>query len=112
MRRAAPVTSTTGGVAGRAIDMTGLSGGVAYPERPVFPPRCRMSTDSPSHRPDAQQRQRESSALPAPDADALAHSARLDALIRAQIAENGGAIPFSRFMELALYAPGLGYYSA
>ena len=71
-----------------------------------------MSTDSPSHRPDAQQRQREANALPAPDADALAHSARLDALIRAQIADNGGAIPFSRFMELALYAPGLGYYSA
>jgi len=47
-----------------------------------------------------------------PDADALDHSARLDALIRAQIAENGGAIAFSRFMELALYAPGLGYYSA
>jgi len=71
-----------------------------------------MSTDSPPHRPDAQQRQRESSALPLPDADALDHSARLDALIRAQIAENGGAIPFSRFMELSLYAPGLGYYSA
>jgi SAM-dependent MidA family methyltransferase len=48
----------------------------------------------------------------APDADAQAHSARLLALIRAQIAGNGGAIPFSRFMELALYAPGLGYYSA
>ena len=47
-----------------------------------------------------------------PDADALAHSARLRALIRAQIADAGGAIPFSRFMELALYAPGLGYYSA
>jgi len=71
-----------------------------------------MSTDSPSHRPDAQQRQRESSSLPVPDADALDHSARLDALIRAQIADNGGAIPFSRFMELALYAPGFGYYSA
>ncbi len=51
--------------------------------------------------------------LPTPDADALAHSARLDALIRAQIAaSDGAAIPFSRFMELALYAPGLGYYSA
>lgn len=71
-----------------------------------------MSTDSPSHRPDAQQRQREANALPTPDADALAHSARVDELIRAQIAGNGGAIPFSRFMELALYAPGLGYYSA
>jgi len=50
--------------------------------------------------------------LPVPDADAAAHSARLDALIRAQIGAAGGAIPFSRFMELALYAPGLGYYSA
>jgi SAM-dependent MidA family methyltransferase len=47
-----------------------------------------------------------------PDADALAHSAHLQALIRERIAAAGGAIPFSRFMELALYAPGLGYYSA
>jgi SAM-dependent MidA family methyltransferase len=52
------------------------------------------------------------SSLPAPDADALAHSARLAALIRSRIEANGGAIPFSRYMELALYAPGLGYYSA
>jgi len=53
------------------------------------------------------------STLPVPDADALAHSARLTALIREQItAADGAAIPFSRFMELALYAPGLGYYSA
>ena len=50
--------------------------------------------------------------LPLPDADALAHSERLAGLIRNEIAANEGAIPFSRFMELALYAPGLGYYSA
>jgi SAM-dependent MidA family methyltransferase len=50
--------------------------------------------------------------LPPPDADALAHSERLSAWIRQEIAGAGGAIPFSRFMELALYAPGLGYYSA
>jgi SAM-dependent MidA family methyltransferase len=50
--------------------------------------------------------------LPEPDADARAHSARLAELIRAQIRAAGGAIPFSRYMELALYAPGLGYYSA
>ena len=50
--------------------------------------------------------------LPEPDADALAHSARLQQAIAQQIASEGGAIPFSRFMELALYAPGLGYYSA
>src|SRR5690606_24533611 len=47
-----------------------------------------------------------------PAAEALAHSAQLQALIQQQIADNGGSIPFSRFMELALYAPGLGYYSA
>ncbi len=48
----------------------------------------------------------------APDAAALAHSERLLALIREQVAGSGGVIPFSRYMELALYAPGLGYYSA
>jgi len=50
--------------------------------------------------------------LPLPDAVALAHSDRLAALIRAEIAAEGGSIPFSRFMERCLYAPGLGYYSA
>ena len=46
------------------------------------------------------------------DPDARAHSERLADLIRDQIASNGGVLPFWRFMELALYAPGLGYYSA
>ena len=51
--------------------------------------------------------------LPPPEADALEHSAQLAALIRHQIAAAPErAIPFSRFMELCLYAPGLGYYSA
>lgn len=50
-------------------------------------------------------------APPLPDPDALAHSERLRALIAAEI-EASGSIPFSRFMELCLYAPGLGYYSA
>ncbi|MGE0558066.1 MAG: class I SAM-dependent methyltransferase [Burkholderiales bacterium] len=50
--------------------------------------------------------------LPQPPADALAVSTRLHALIRAEIAAAGGWISFARFMELALYAPGLGYYSA
>ena len=50
--------------------------------------------------------------LPAPEPEARAHSERLAELIRAQVRAAGGAIPFSRFMELALYAPGLGYYSA
>jgi SAM-dependent MidA family methyltransferase len=56
--------------------------------------------------------QRAVSTLPAPDADAQAHSARVAAAIAAEIAAAGGAITFSRYMELALYAPGLGYYSA
>src|SRR5437868_13659028 len=49
--------------------------------------------------------------LPLPSSDALAASQALQRLIAAEIAEQGGAIPFSRFMELALYAPNLGYYS-
>ena len=47
-----------------------------------------------------------------PDVDAQAHSERLRALIQEQVFASGGAIAFSRFMELCLYAPGLGYYSA
>ncbi|OJZ17173.1 MAG: hypothetical protein BGP21_00615 [Thiobacillus sp. 65-29] len=50
--------------------------------------------------------------LPAPSADALAHSQRVTAHLAALIAAAGGWIPFSRFMDAALYAPGLGYYSA
>ena len=50
--------------------------------------------------------------LPAPSPDAAAHSERLAALIRAEIAAAGGWIGFDRYMELALYAPGLGYYAA
>jgi len=49
--------------------------------------------------------------LPAPDTDALAASHSLQQLIAADIEQHGGAIAFSRFMELALYAPRLGYYS-
>lgn len=50
--------------------------------------------------------------LPEPDADAQAHSMALIDLIRDAIADNGGQISFARYMELALFAPGLGYYSA
>ena len=50
--------------------------------------------------------------LPAPAADELALSAKLASLIHQEIAAASGSIPFSRFMELCLYAPGLGYYSA
>jgi SAM-dependent MidA family methyltransferase len=51
-----------------------------------------------------------------PDIDNLpaaqTHSERLCVLIRNDIAANGGQITFARYMDLALYAPGLGYYSA
>ena len=50
--------------------------------------------------------------LPEPDAAARAHSERVTAHIRAAIASSGERIAFSRYMELALYAPGLGYYAA
>lgn len=50
--------------------------------------------------------------LPSPDHDALAHSQRLAELLREEIRAQHGSIPFSRFMERCLYAPGLGYYSA
>src|SRR5262245_33513534 len=50
--------------------------------------------------------------LPAPPPDALATSAALSRAIAAEIAAAGGAISFARYMELALYAPGMGYYMA
>jgi len=50
--------------------------------------------------------------LPTPDADARQHSRRLQTHIADAIAAAGGWISFARFMELALYAPGLGYYTA
>lgn len=50
--------------------------------------------------------------LPQPDVSACEHSALLATLIRNTIAANSGWIDFSRYMQLALYAPGLGYYSA
>ena len=48
----------------------------------------------------------------APDAgpEPGAISSALAARIREEIAARGGTMPFSRFMELCLYAPGLGYY--
>ncbi len=50
--------------------------------------------------------------LPEPSAEAREHSEKTSALIRQEIEAAAGWIPFSRYMELALYAPGLGYYSA
>jgi len=49
--------------------------------------------------------------LPVPSSDALAASHALQHLIAADIERNAGGISFARYMELALYAPDLGYYS-
>lgn len=49
--------------------------------------------------------------LPLPDSAAAEHSERLREHIRAAIRQAGGWISFARYMDLALYAPGLGYYS-
>lgn len=50
--------------------------------------------------------------LPLPSQDACEHSAKLIVEIGRELTHEGGWISFARFMELALYAPGLGYYAA
>ena len=52
------------------------------------------------------------STFPPPSAEVQAHSARVLRFIRAQIEAAGGSISFAQYMAQALYAPGLGYYSA
>jgi SAM-dependent MidA family methyltransferase len=49
--------------------------------------------------------------LPIPSAQAQAHSAQLQSLIQQHIQQQGGWIDFATFMHMALYTPGLGYYS-
>lgn len=48
--------------------------------------------------------------LPAPDAESLARSQTLSARIAAAIVAADGWVSFARYMEMALYTPGLGYY--
>lgn len=50
--------------------------------------------------------------LPEPDKISAEHSHKLASQIQQVIAAKGGAIPFSEFMHLALYAPAMGYYAA
>jgi len=47
-----------------------------------------------------------------PSQEAYAHSLQLSNLIAKEMDQFGGSIPFSRYMDLALYSPGLGYYAA
>lgn len=50
--------------------------------------------------------------MPALAADSRTHVQRCEAMLREEIRAHGGWIPFSRFMDRALYEPGLGYYAA
>lgn len=52
-----------------------------------------------------------SESLPQPEAHALALSRELQARVLAAIDEHGGWLGFAEYMQLALYEPGLGYYS-
>ena len=54
----------------------------------------------------------DSKSLPVPDDIAQQYSEELIALIKSEIDKGDGTIPFQRYMELVLYAPGLGYYAA
>ena len=49
--------------------------------------------------------------LPMPSAEAQKHSQQLVELIQQKIHVNAGWITFADFMHMALYTPGLGYYS-
>ncbi|WP_456444328.1 class I SAM-dependent methyltransferase [Thiolapillus sp.] len=48
--------------------------------------------------------------LPELSIEEVAQQQAMRELLEKEIREAGGAIPFDRYMELALYAPGLGYY--
>ena len=50
--------------------------------------------------------------LPELSAEEARHSAQLTDRVHRVIAQAGGWISFEQFMTLALYEPGLGYYSA
>ncbi len=50
--------------------------------------------------------------LPVPDALSRAHSEKTVEFIQQQIEAGGGMISMAEFMQHALYAPGLGYYTA
>jgi SAM-dependent MidA family methyltransferase len=52
------------------------------------------------------------SMLPALSPDEASHSRAVSEAIRSRIEAAGGWVSFDEFMEMALYAPGLGYYTA
>ena len=50
--------------------------------------------------------------LPQADSESRKHSARVAVHIKDIIRGDGGWVPFAKYMDLAMFAPGLGYYSA
>lgn len=50
--------------------------------------------------------------MPRPDAPSAEHGARVAGYIRDRIEDAGGSLSFADYMHHALYAPGLGYYTA
>lgn len=50
--------------------------------------------------------------LPSPGVEQIEHSSALIELIIKRIEQAGGVIPFSDYMHMCLYEPGLGYYSS
>ena len=46
-----------------------------------------------------------------PDAFASRHSVAVARYLRRQIEDAGGVLPFDQYMDMVLYAPGLGYYA-
>jgi len=49
--------------------------------------------------------------MPEPDGEAIRYSKKLTEVIKVECDKAQAGIPFSRFMQLALYAPELGYYT-
>src|SRR4051812_13107707 len=98
MRRAAPVIRTTFPV--RA------AGGMLPVGNPVAELRILLETRSIPVMASPVE------SLPAPSTEARIHGERVVGRLREAIGAAGGWLPFARFMEISLYSPGLGYYSA
>jgi SAM-dependent MidA family methyltransferase len=79
-----------------------MTGDVAHKSKRTFIYNARMNP---------QTQKVKARSLPVPDDAALAQSSALVAMLHDEISAAGGWLPFDRYMERTLYAPGLGYYS-
>ncbi len=73
---------------------------------------CSSKNNNPSFQQRTAARAADLRELPKPDPAAQAQSEALIQRIHTAIEKVGGKLPFARYMEMALYEPGLGYYSA